>query len=40
MQDLVPMLNTFLTEAQLIAGLGAFLDNIFIDKEEREKIEV
>ena len=34
------MLNTFLTEVLLIAGLGAFLDNVFINKEERQKIEV
>lgn len=33
------MLNTFLTEVMLIAGLGALLDNVFIDKKERERIE-
>jgi hypothetical protein len=34
------MFNTFLTEVLLIAGLGAFLDSVFINKEERQKIEV
>lgn len=33
------MLNTFLTEVMLISALGALLDNVFINKEERERIE-
>jgi hypothetical protein len=32
------MLNTFLTEVMLIAGLGALLDNVFINSQERDRI--
>ena len=32
------MLTTFLTEVMLITGLGALLDNVFIDTKERQKI--
>ncbi len=32
------MFSTFLTEVMLIAGLGALLDNVFINSQERERI--